>query len=201
VLLEQSNSRTVETYREIAEVPGSGYIVEPVFGELGPAFKERAQQVGDALKSLDTVKIKDTLVSGGTLHVDVGGEKLEVKPSMFKVSPVLPEGLVAQDFEGGTVIIDVRLDDELLADGVVRELVRHVQDIRRELDLEMDQRVEVYVRGQRELLDMIKSSMGFITEEVRAKRVVLGESGPQNSTGREIEIEGFETLKVEVVAP
>jgi isoleucyl-tRNA synthetase len=83
-----------------------------------------------------------------------------------------PENVEAAEFEGGTVYVDVSLDDEIRAEGYARELVRRVQEMRKELDLDVEQRIRVsFDVEDDEVLELAMRERDYILEETRADSI------------------------------
>jgi isoleucyl-tRNA synthetase len=86
--------------------------------------------------------------------------------------------------DGGTVYVDVALDDELEGEGWARELVRRVQEMRRQLDLAVDDMVEVAVvlRDSR-VAALVAGWHATIADEVRAVALCIGSDGEMTDAG------------------
>jgi isoleucyl-tRNA synthetase len=107
-----------------------------------------------------------------TLELSVG--PVEVTPEIVGFRDVIPEHLAIADFPGGKVYVDVRLDPELEAEGYTRELIRRIQEMRKEMDLNVEDRirVEVYV-GDAKVRDLIATMKDYLAGEVRASALEL----------------------------
>ena len=90
----------------------------------------------------------------------------------------LPENIASSDFEGGNVFIDTELTPEILSEAMARELIRRVQDMRKDLDLDVEANIEVFLECDDDFKQLIENFLDFISHEVRAEQFNFGsESG------------------------
>jgi isoleucyl-tRNA synthetase len=143
VLEEQTNAKEVALLPPGAPLPDREVEVRPLPGKIGPAFKQRAQEVIEALKAARPVP-SDAGERG--IEITLGGERVRVPPEMFAMSERAPEGVAVEPFEGGQVVVDSRLTPELEAEGWAREVVRRVQETRKKFGLTPATRAEVSLR-------------------------------------------------------
>ncbi|MCD5409344.1 MAG: DUF5915 domain-containing protein [Methanocellales archaeon] len=87
----------------------------------------------------------------------------------------VPEHVSVAEFSGGRIYVDVKLTDELIAEGYAREVIRRIQDMRRELNLGMMDKIDVSMRIQDErVVDLMGAWWDFISGEVRAESLDMG---------------------------
>ncbi|HPJ31142.1 MAG TPA: class I tRNA ligase family protein, partial [Methanothrix sp.] len=169
ILKSQTNCKTVAVMN-VGEKPEMETAINPVPKKIGPVFKGDAQKVIEALKEADPAKIRDGIRSGECV---VGG--YTIQPDMIEFLEKIPENLVAADFSGGIVYVDLTLTEELKAEGYAREIIRRVQDMRKELDLRVEEKIEASVRVEdEEVLSLVETMKDHIASEVRAKCLHLG---------------------------
>jgi isoleucyl-tRNA synthetase len=90
----------------------------------------------------------------------------------------------AADFEGGRVYIDTTLSSEDIADGLARDLVRRIQQMRKEMDLKVDAFVDVeIVASTTEAASSVKNRQEYILGEVRARKLVTQRSDSKKARG------------------
>ncbi|MHC1581290.1 MAG: DUF5915 domain-containing protein, partial [Methanopyraceae archaeon] len=101
----------------------------------------------------------------------------------------LPEGWASAEFEGGRVYLYTEMDEELRREAWAREVIRRVQEMRKELDLDLEERIEVWIDGDREVLEAVREHRDEIAREVRARELIL-EAPPEDcDLEREWEVE------------
>ena len=101
----------------------------------------------------------------------------------------LPEGYEFEEFSKGNVYIYTVLDEELKREAYARELVRRIQEMRKELDLNVEEFINVVVDFPKEL---VEGWEGYIKSETRAKSLVFGK--PENGYIKEWNIEGVKAV-------
>ncbi|HNT72473.1 MAG TPA: DUF5915 domain-containing protein, partial [Methanothrix sp.] len=169
VLKSQTNCKTV-TVMNVGEKPLMEVALNPVPKKIGPAFKGDAQKVIAALKEADPAKVKEGIEAG---ECTVG--PYAILPEMVDFIEKIPDNLVAAEFSRGTVYVDVALTPALEAEGYAREVIRRIQEMRKELDLRVDEKIEAAVRVEDEaVLKLVETMRDHISSEVRARRLELG---------------------------
>ena len=186
LFLDRINAKSleiVEQYDELIEV------AEPQMGAIGPEFGEDAEKVMNAVRGKPREKVED--------EVEVDGETVVLDDEMVEYRHETPDNVEAAEFEGGTVYVDVSLDDEIRSEGYARELVRRVQEMRKELDLDVEQRIRVsFDVEDAEVLELAMRESDYILEETRADSI---EEEVEADLSEGWEIEGIEvTVGVEV---
>jgi isoleucyl-tRNA synthetase len=155
----------------------------PNYKRLGPRLGESSKHVRPALAALDpaaALTAATTLAGGGTLTVHLGGGSVELGPEDIEVRTIAREGFTATTQGGMAVALDLELDDDLLRRGLVREVIRQIQDLRKSTGLELSDRVAVWLRGFEDL----REDAAAISREVLAVRL---EFGPGEGAGFDIE--------------
>ena len=80
----------------------------------------------------------------------------------------LPDNVTNSEFSGGNVFVDTEVTPEILSEAMSRELVRRIQDMRKDQDLEVEAHILVNVDCSAEFQNLVKPFLEFISHEVRA---------------------------------
>jgi isoleucyl-tRNA synthetase len=123
------------------------YELQPNFRSVGPKLGERAQGLRAALASLDAAEAARTLESGGTVTVEIDGEAVELDSGDLELRVRAEEGFAVSRAGAEVVALDLELDDDLRRRGAMRELVRQVQELRKDRGLEVTDHVELWLVG------------------------------------------------------
>jgi len=141
--------------------------LEPDFKNLGPDFKELAGDVADYIKTLgpeDSARISEGL------EAEIKGKKVELTDRHAVPKKVLPEGYISEAFEQGEVFLDLTRNEEVKSLGYSREVVRRIQEMRKEEDLAIEDFIETQVVvNDDELVGLLQSRAKYISEETRSK--------------------------------
>ncbi|HTX43359.1 MAG TPA: class I tRNA ligase family protein, partial [Methanocella sp.] len=174
VIKEQTNAKEVVLLKVGEPNPELGVEVVPNPKVIGPAFKGDAGRVIDALKSADGRVVKAAIERKGENVLTLPGGEALITPDMVGFREVIPENLAMGEFPGGRLYVDVELTPGLEAEGYTRELIRRIQDMRKDLKLNVEDKIktEVYV-GDDRVRGLVGSLRDLIVNEVRAASLDL----------------------------
>jgi len=188
LIAEEANVKAVER-----AVSMEGFLerrVRPNMGSLGPRYKGDANKAGDAIRSADPAELLERLEREGSCELP-GGWTVTLDNLMVDL---VDRGEFRTQAVGDlTVVLEIELDEDLLAEGLVREVVRRVQEMRKELDLELEERVSLSIGLDQVSQDRLSRHIEHLKEEVRADQVSMGESAaafPDGGVERTWDIDG-----------
>ncbi len=142
----------------------------PNFRLLGPRLGPAVPEVRPALETLDTAAVAADLEAGREVTVELRSGPVTLAPEEVEVR-VRGQGGFAVSRAGGEVVaLDLALDDGLRRRGLARDVVRRVQDLRKEAGLEVQDRIVLTLSG----LDQLAPDREAIGREVLAVDVVFG---------------------------
>jgi len=147
-------------------------LLKPNHASLGPKYRARAKEVAAAIEALDP----DEVASSKDGRIDIGGGII-VEPEDYKVEQVEGDRYKIGTSEVLSLVLDTQLSPELLAEGFAREIVRRIQDMRREMDLELEDRIMVKVSLSKEREEQLMTWKDFVCTETRATLEVGEVSG------------------------
>ena len=167
LVAEELNVKGIEQVTGVGELVS--YTVKPNFKALGPRFGPRVKSVAQAISASDAKEMVDALESEGTVHIDVEGEQVSLTRDDLEVRVEGREGFsLAQDGPYG-VALDLEISPELLAEGVAREVVRAVQELRKSSGLAVEDRITLWLHSPDAELDAaLRTHSKFIASEVLA---------------------------------
>tara|TARA_B100000029_G_scaffold396679_1_gene394773 strand:- start:171 stop:656 length:486 start_codon:yes stop_codon:yes gene_type:complete len=145
--------------------------------------------VRQALEALDLGDVGARVEAGESVNLAVGGETVTLEPEDLVVERVPAEGLaVVSDF-GCTVAVDTTMTRDLLLEGLMRDFVRQVQNLRKDADLNVTDRIKVYTETDGDLADAIEVHADYIKAETLAVDIHIGASSEAVTTA-DIKISG-----------
>ncbi len=145
---------------------------KPNFGQLGPKWGKRANQVAERIKSLgqdELAKFKE----GGKLKIELDGTSLELKPEDMEILEKEKEGWVVESANDYRVALSTVLTEELRDEGFARELVNKVQNMRKAAGFEVMDRIETNIRTTPRLNRAIEAFEGYIKKETLSSELSL----------------------------
>ncbi|PSP92704.1 isoleucine--tRNA ligase [Halobacteriales archaeon QS_4_62_28] len=199
LLADRLNARTVEVVTPDEEWDELTYSAEADMSELGPAFGDDAGRVMNALNDaridepdLDTL---EATVSEGL------GEDIDLTEEMVTFRRETPEGIASTEFAaldgGGVVYVDTTLTETIESEGYAREVIRRVQEMRKDLELDLEERIRLDLNvSDDRIADLVRQHEDLITEEVRADEFGAVEDGHRKTW----EVEGIE-MDIGIEAP
>ena len=155
----------------------------PNFRALGPRLGEAVKRVRPALASLDAARAAGTLESGGTVTVTLDDVPVELGPEEVEVRVRGQAGFAVSREGGAVVALDLALTDDLRRRGLLREVVRQLQDLRRARGLAVSDRIRLWLTGvPAELFDAVAREVLAVSVEV----------GPGPGEGAPLDLAGAE---------
>ena len=142
---------------------------------LGPRFGAQFPQVRQALAETDPAAAVAELRAGQPLRLTVGGETVELSAEEVLVLTEPQTGLAVAAEGGVTVAVDTRLDETLRAEGLARELVRRLQNLRKEAGFQMEDRITTYALGGPVLQDVLGRFGDYVAAETLSVGLEAGE--------------------------
>src|SRR5205823_14851441 len=118
-----------------------------------------------ALDAIDSYAIVDNVHHGLPTEVRMGDRTVSLQPDAFLISVKSPEGFSAVEDEGIVAALRTELTDDLLNEGRVRELVRHVQETRKKKGLEITDRIRLRIDAVPQLRRAIDAHHDYIADE------------------------------------
>jgi isoleucyl-tRNA synthetase len=168
VIMEQANAKEIISTDEFENLK---IIAKPNLKTLGPRLRGDAPKVMNCLTEVDGAEIKAALDTEGVYSVEVDNKTIELSAEDILFETELPENLVSADFDSGNVFINTKVTEEILSEAMSRELIRRVQDMRKDLDLDVEANIQVFVECDESFKELIKPFFDFISNEVRAEKL------------------------------
>ncbi len=192
ILKDELNVKELRVLEDASEM--TTYEVNPDYSALGPKFKEDAEKVGGAIEQADPLDIKKSIDEKGSVKI----EGYEVDKEDIEIKKVVKENYLMSERKGLKIYIDSEIDKELEIEGLVRDVVRRIQTMRKELDLGYTQKIITYYDGDETLEEAVKKMEDYIRKETLTRELKPGEG---EGMEKEWEIEGKTiTLYVDPIA-
>jgi len=150
------------------------YSAKPNFKTLGPKLGKKIKRCAASVAKLDTDDIAEIL-AGSTHTVDLDGEAFEMSADDILISRNPREGLAVASEGKIVVALETGLTPELEQEGLARELVSRLQNLRKTEGLDVSDRIQVRFRGSEELCAAVSEHRNFIMTEVLALEFDLEE--------------------------
>ena len=174
--------------KELRFVEGQGVLVKKVkcnFRTMGKKFGKLMKGVAAQMDSLTQEQIAE-LEANGTIQINVEGNDLTVEAADVDIiSEDIPGWLVAN--EGAlTVALEVELTDELRQEGMAREIINRVQNIRKDSGLEITDRINIVLSPNDEVEKAVNAFGEYISTQVLADSITIAPND-----GQEVDFDDF----------
>ena len=165
---EELNLKKVSLH-DPAKGPLLRYEVNPNLKTLGPKFGERVKEIRTALAALDSNSLVAKLQAGGSIELECAGTTVALNENDILLNAKAPDGWTGLIDRGTHLLLDVRINEELAWEGMAREVVRHVQELRKKSGLEMEDRIALrFDTESPELLRAVEAHSSYISAETLA---------------------------------
>jgi isoleucyl-tRNA synthetase len=168
IIREELNVKDVvfrENEEELVE-----YSAKANFRELGPRLGKRMRAAAAVIEGLSGAEIQQ-LMDGSTLSLDVEGEPVDITIESVLVQRHEKENLRVLNEGSLTVALDPEITPELLQEGLVRDLIRAVQNLRKEQGFEVTDRIELSLEGSDELMSAVRQHEDYLSAETLTERI------------------------------
>ena len=159
LVLEELNIKNLELIEE--ENTLVDITIKPFFPLLGKRFGKAMSSVQGTLRNL-TQEQKQMAINQGVIKISIEGNLEEITSDEFEVVRTVKEGLVAMSEKGVTVLLDTSLNPNLKNEGMVRELVNRVNNLRKEKEFNISDRIELNIDTNAHFKEAILSFESYL---------------------------------------
>jgi isoleucyl-tRNA synthetase len=150
------------------------------FKTLGPKFAKKMKLIAKAINAFTQADIK-CLENDQSYLLSIEGEDVEINlDDVFISSQDIPGLLVAKN-KGVTVALDIGMNDALIEEGIARELVNRIQNIRKDSGFELTDRIQVQILQNEKMQAALASKKSYICGETLADELNICTQKPNNS--------------------
>jgi isoleucyl-tRNA synthetase len=165
--------------------------------QLGQKYGNKFPSIQKAILAMSSEDAARPLLEGKSLRIETGGETYDVLPEEVEVKALAKEGFAVAEEGPYVAALVTELTPELIKEGQAREFVRRVQDLRKSSDLDVADRIDLFVEASAGLRSAIEAHQDYITAETLTSNLVFA-SPPEGAFTAEDSFDG-ETVKVGVV--
>ena len=165
-ILEELNVKAVEMLAPDAEL--LTHRIKPNLPRIGKRFGKRVPAIRAALAASDGSAIAAAVAAGRTFDVEAGGETIAFEPDDVLVESTSAEGYACAEEGGFLVGLDTSLTEALEREGLARELVRTVQEARKQAGLDVSDRITLRIEGTPEVAAALDTHREYVMEETLA---------------------------------
>ncbi|BCU67325.1 isoleucine--tRNA ligase [Sulfolobales archaeon HS-7] len=178
---KQINFLPITEFSKIARVE-----VEPNVGPIGKDFKRMSKEIIDYISTHQN-EIYNDIINKGTHKVILDDKEFLIKSDHLVIKEILLNNYVASSSSEFIVAIRKEVSYEEETEGIIRDIIRRIQFMRKKLNLNITDYIVVGMSGPKDRIEEIKKFVDTIKEETRAKEVIFESEVKLNGTEWEIE--------------
>jgi isoleucyl-tRNA synthetase len=144
------------------------------FKSIGPKFGKNVNAAANAIKAFGKNEIA-LIEKGETIQINVSGVDLAITKDDVEIIGSEITGWLVETEEAVTVALDVELDDTLIAEGLAREFVNRIQNMRKDAGFDVIDRIKIKFNGSEKLIDAVKNFSNYISNETLAEQLEFDE--------------------------
>ena len=156
------------------------------FKALGPKYGKQMKAIAAAIGKFEQADIKE-LESTGVYTLPIDGADLDISTDDVLISSQDIPGLLVANNKGITVALDITMNEALIEEGIARELVNRIQNIRKDSGLEITDRIELSITKHDKINAAISANKKYICDETLADELLICEGKPKNAVAVEFD--------------
>ncbi|NTW09158.1 MAG: hypothetical protein HGA28_06285 [Anaerolineaceae bacterium] len=169
------------------------HTVKPLPKQLGQKYGNKFPAIQKAILVMNAEEVSKTMLSTGRLDLEVDGTLYAILPEEVEVKAQAKAGFAVAEEGAYVAALVTDLTPDLIQEGMAREFVRRVQDLRKSADLDVADRIELFVEASKGLKSAIKAHKDYITAETLTSKLSF-KVPPKDSVVVEDEFDGEKVL-------
>jgi isoleucyl-tRNA synthetase len=186
-VLEELNVKEMEFIARDAGLVN--YRIKPNLPKLGKAYGKLVPKIRQTLEAADGAAIAGAAARGETFDIEVDGRTIPLTAEDVLVETSSAEGYACGEDGGYLTALDTTLNDELIREGLAREMIRTVQEARKQAGLEVSDRIALGISGSAGVEAVLAEYRDYLMSETLATDWRTGQQSPDWSEERGLEDE------------
>jgi isoleucyl-tRNA synthetase len=165
-ILQELNIKSLEIVDDVDELVQ--HKVTPNFAVVGKKYGSLVPQIKQALETSNQEELYGKVSTGENIPLQFNGEALELLPDEVSVETIEPEDLAVVEDAGYVAAINTEITEELKKECMVRDLVRYVQNMRKDAGYQVEDHIRIGYETSGDLLDAIQEYESYFQNEILA---------------------------------
>ena len=189
LIKEELNVKEIEFTNNLSEY--MTFTIKPNFKVCGPIFGSNMKKLSEELLKLKQDQIIE--IGNGKEHeIVIDKEKYQIKKDMVDIRINSKEGFNASNEKNNFIVLDTTLTEDLIKEGIVRELISKIQQLRKTKDFNIIDRINIYYEKNEEFKQAIENFIDVIKNETLAIEIK-----EKSNNGEQLDLNGV-LVKVEI---
>ena len=172
LIIAEVNVKEIELIDDASDILVKS--IKPNFSLLGPRFGKDMRFVGQAVNTFTSNDISE-IEKNGTINIEINGNFVPLSLDEVEITSQDIEGWLVANQDNLTVALDISINDELRKEGIARELVNRIQNLRKESNFDIVDKITLYVQSDAVLNEAIKENETYIKTETLTNSLIIKE--------------------------
>ena len=168
-ILEELNIKTLSVVENADALVQ--YDIRPNLGLLGPKYGKDMGLIRNLMNTLDPQVLLQQSKAGETIHLSDGQNEFDLLPEELLVSTIEPDGQAVVEEAGVVVAVETELSEALISEGMARDFIRNVQNMRKDAEFDVSDRISIFVEVDETHKNMILEHQDYIANETLAEEI------------------------------
>ena len=187
LIKQEVNVKEVEVLEEESEILVKR--IKPNFKALGPRFGKDMKLVVTAIQQLNSEDIQK-IEQKGAIELEINGKSITLNLDDVEISSQDIEGWLVANQGSVTVALDITVSDSLKEEGIARELVNRIQNLRKNSGFEVTDHIDICILDNKNITNAVLNNLDYIKIETLTKKLELVN---KLDDGIEIDFDGIST--------
>ena len=170
LIKQEVNVKAVELLEDASDILVK--TIKPNFKALGPRFGKDMKLVAGAIHGFSADDIKK-IEQNGTIDIDISGKNVTLVREDVEIKSQDIEGWLVANEGALTVALDVTITDELRQEGIARELVNRIQNLRKDSGFEVTDRIDVVLQKEENIMKAVSTNLEYIKTETLTEELEI----------------------------
>ncbi|MBN2603411.1 MAG: isoleucine--tRNA ligase [Candidatus Thermoplasmatota archaeon] len=161
--------------------------------KIGPKFREKAKKIVEIIEGLDKKALFKELKKNSKTLINFEGEKITLDKDYFQIIETERENIAKTGTNEAILLLNTELTANLESEGFAREIVRRIQSMRKEMNLEVEDKIVTKIKIDHDKKEALNQWLEYIQGETRSKELSFTDK-PSGQLEKKWDIEGVEVL-------
>ena len=184
-ILEELNIKECNFIERADEIVS--FEIKPNFASLKERFDSKMKEVIEKINQIDNSD-KMKMINDGGILINLNGNEEKISRDELVIDEISKDGISTSSLNGIVVGVDTNISDKLLKEGIVRDVIRHVQNFRKESDLKVQDRINISIKSDDSVIGAIEENIEYFKNEILA--VSISYEALNSAYTKKIELNG-----------